>query len=184
VGVTKAATPAELEAAIAEALDYDEWVIVEEAISGREIECGVLGDLEPEASLPGEVRPSRDFYDYQDKYEAGAAELLVPAPLPDDVTAEVRRMAIVAFQAVRADGMARVDFFYDEDGRGLLVNEVNTIPGFTPISMYPQMWEATGVPYAELLDRLVQLAVDRHARRAGRVGRARSRDARGAPPDR
>ena len=182
VGVNKAHDQAELDAAVAEALRYDEWVIVEEAIAGREIECGVLGDREPQASLPGEVRPSRDFYDYQDKYEGGAAELLVPAPLDDGLTVEVQRLAIAAFQAVRAEGMARVDFFLEEGSRGLLVNEVNTIPGFTPISMYPRMWEASGVPYPELLDRLVQLALDRHARRAGRVGR--TRNARGAPPGR
>ena len=177
IGVTKAADAGELEAAIATALSYDEWVIVEEAIVGREIECGVLGNRDPQASIPGEVRPSRDFYDFEDKYEAGAAELITPAPLPDDVTAEVQRLAVAAFRAVRAEGMARVDFFYEEagPGRGLLVNEVNTIPGFTPISMYPRMWEASGVPYAELLDRLVDLAVERHARRAGRIGRARPR---------
>jgi D-alanine-D-alanine ligase len=133
----------------------------------------VLGNLTPEASVPGEVRPSREFYDYEDKYEAGAAQLLVPAPLPPDVSDEVRRLAIASFQAVRAEGMARVDFFYDEGGRGLLVNEVNTIPGFTPISMYPRMWEASGVPYPELLDRLVQLALERHARRSHRIGRGR-----------
>ncbi|HEX6596357.1 MAG TPA: D-alanine--D-alanine ligase family protein [Acidimicrobiales bacterium] len=182
VGVNKARNPRELEAAVAEAAGYDEWVIVEEAITGREIECGVLGDVDPEASLPGEVVPSREFYDYEDKYVNGAAELRVPAPLPPDVTEEVRRLSIATFQAVRAAGMARVDFFYEEGGRGLLVNEVNTIPGFTPISMYPRMWEASGVPYPELLDRLVELALDRHARRAGRVGRERA--ITGGPPDR
>jgi len=173
VGVSKAATPAELEAALALAAGYDEWLIVEEAISGREIECGVLGDLEPAASVPGEVVPSRDFYDYEDKYVDGAAELRVPAPLPQEVAHEVQRLAVETFRAVRAEGMARVDFFYEECGRGLLVNEVNTIPGFTPISMYPRMWEASGVPYPDLLDRLVQLALDRQSRRAGRVGRER-----------
>ena len=182
VGVSKAAGPAELDAALAEALAYDEWVIVEEAIVGREIECAVLGDLEPEASVPGEVRPSREFYDYEDKYVEGKAELLVPAPLPPDVTAEVQALALAAFAAVRAEGMARVDLFYEEPGlrgpnaaepsRGLLVNEVNTIPGFTPISMYPRLWEASGLPYPALLDRLVQQALDRHARRQGRLGRS------------
>jgi D-alanine-D-alanine ligase len=188
VGVSKASNAAELDAALAEALRYDEWVVVEEAIVGREIECGVLGDLEPEASVPGEVRPSREFYDYNDKYVEGKAELLVPAPLPEEVSAEVRRLALAAFAAVRGEGMARVDLFYEEGdrdqnavaGRGLLVNEVNTIPGFTPISMYPRLWEASGVPYPVLLDRLVQLAVDRHSRRRGRVGRS----LRGGPPGR
>lgn len=171
VGVTKAHDASELDAAVATALSFDEWVIVEEAIDGREIECGVLGDLEPEASVPGEVRPSREFYDYEDKYEAGAAELIVPADLPGGVAADVRRLAVATFRAVRAEGMARVDFFYEEGRRGLLVNEVNTIPGFTPISMYPRMWEASGVPYPRLLDRLIDLALERHARRHGRVGR-------------
>jgi D-alanine-D-alanine ligase len=174
VGVSKAADAVELTTSVDGALGYDEWLIVEEAVPGREIECGVLGDRPPDASVPGEVRPSREFYDYEDKYVAGAAELLVPAPLPDKVTGEVRRLAVAAFGAVRAEAMARVDFFYEEDGRGLLVNEVNTIPGFTPISMFPRMWEASGVPYPALLDRLVQLALDRHARRAGRLGRSRN----------
>ena len=173
VGVSKVADGREFDTAIAEALRYDEWVVVEEAIDGREIECGVLGDLAPEASVPGEVRPSRDFYDYEDKYVEGKAELLVPAPLPPEVVAEIRRLSIAAFGAVRAEGMARVDFFYEEGRRGLLVNEVNTIPGFTPISMYPRMWEASGVPYPALVDRLVELALDRHKRREGRIGRGR-----------
>ncbi|HEX2274199.1 MAG TPA: D-alanine--D-alanine ligase, partial [Acidimicrobiales bacterium] len=180
VGVTKAGDGRAFQAAVEEALRYDEWVIVEEAVRGREIECGVLGDLRPEASVPGEIRPSREFYDYTDKYESGSAELLVPAPLPPRVTRQVQQLAVATFQAVRAEGMARVDFFYEEEGRGLLVNEVNTIPGFTPISMYPKMWEASGLPYPALIDRLVQLALDRHARRHGRVGR--SRPPTGAPP--
>ena len=119
------------------------------------------------------MRPSREFYDYEDKYVVDGAELLVPAPLPKEATAEVRRLALAAFAAVEAEAMARVDFFYEEGGRGFLLNEVNTIPGFTPISMYPKMWEASGVPYTELIDRLVQLAVDRHARRSNRIGRRR-----------
>ncbi len=174
VGVSKVVGPDALGVALAEALRFDEWVVVEEGVAGREIECGVLGDLEPEASVPGEVRPSRDFYDYEDKYLEGKAELLVPAPLPEEVVAEVQRLSLAAFRAVRAEGMARVDFFYEEGGRGLLINEVNTIPGFTPISMYPRMWEASGVPYPILVDRLVQLALGRHARRQGRVGRGRN----------
>ncbi|HWC11288.1 MAG TPA: D-alanine--D-alanine ligase family protein [Acidimicrobiales bacterium] len=173
VGVAKVADAAGLRPAVQAALSYGEWIVVEEAITGREIECGVLGDHPPEPSVPGEIRPSREFYDYEDKYLEGRAELLVPAPLPGDVAGEVRRMAVAAFSAVRAEAMARVDFFWDEGGRGLLVNEVNTIPGFTPISMYPMLWEASGVPYPELVDRLVGLALERHARRAGRVGRGR-----------
>jgi D-alanine-D-alanine ligase len=165
IGVTKAGGPGALAAAIDEALRYDEFVIVEESISGREIEVAVLGNAEPQASLPGEVVPSREFYDYEDKYVGSGAELRIPAPLPPDVSAEVRRLAVAAFRALRVDGMARVDFFYEEDGRGLLVNEVNTIPGFTPISMYPKLWEASGLPYSKLLDELVRLAVERHDRR-------------------
>jgi D-alanine-D-alanine ligase len=173
VGVSKVHGPDELEASVRLALTYDEWVVVEEAIDGREIECGILGDNPPEASAPGEIRPSREFYDYDDKYLSEGAELLVPAPLPAAAAGEVRRLAVAAFHAVRAEAMARVDFFYEEAGRGFLVNEVNTIPGFTPISMYPKLWSATGVPYAELVDRLVGLALERHARRTSRVGRRR-----------
>ncbi|MEN3316279.1 MAG: D-alanine-D-alanine ligase [Acidimicrobiaceae bacterium] len=175
VGVTRVPDEEALTAALAEAFSYGEWAVVEEAIVGREIECGVLGDRPPVASVPGEVRPSREFYDYQDKYLEGRADLLVPAPLPPQVVTEVQAQAVAAFRAVRAEAMARVDFFWDEGGRDLVVNEVNTIPGFTPISMYPRMWEASGVSYPELVDRLVTLALERHARQAGRVGRSRSR---------
>ena len=176
VGVTKAHDGGELVTAVELAFSYDERVVVEEAIRGREIEVGVLGDDPVTASVPGEIRPSREFYDYEDKYVVDGAELLVPAPLSEDDTAEVRRLALAAFAAVEAEAMARVDFFYEEGGRGFLVNEVNTIPGFTPISMYPKMWEASGVPYPELIDRLVQLALDRHARRSSRIGRRRQLD--------
>jgi D-alanine-D-alanine ligase len=166
VGVTKVHDASELDDAVAEAVRYDEYLLVEEAIIGREIECGVLGNADPRASVPGEVVPSHEFYDFDDKYVDDGVQLLVPAPIPDDVAAEVRRLAIAAYQALRVDGMARVDFFYEEDGRGLLVNEVNTIPGFTPVSMYPKLWEATGVPYAELVDELVRLAIERRDRRS------------------
>jgi D-alanine-D-alanine ligase len=165
VGVTRADDPDAFHAAVDEALRYDEFVMIEEAIAGREIEVAVLGNAHPRASLPGEVVPSHDFYDYEDKYHDGAAELLIPAPLPPEVTARVQTLAVAAFKALRVDGMARVDFFYEADGRGLLVNELNTIPGFTPISMYPKLWEASGLPYAKLIDELVQLALERHARR-------------------
>jgi D-alanine-D-alanine ligase len=172
VGVTKVHDAAELADALRLAFSYDEWALVEEAISGREIECGVLGDP-PEASLPGEIRPSREFYDYDDKYLVDGAALLVPAPLSAEETGTVQRLALAAFSAVEAEAMARVDFFFEAGGRGFLLNEVNTIPGFTPISMYPKMWEASGVSYAGLIDGLVQLAVDRHARRSNRIGRRR-----------
>jgi D-alanine-D-alanine ligase len=171
VGVTKAHDVEELASAVKLALAYDEWVVLEEAVTAREIECGLLGYGRLRVSVPGEVRPSHEFYDYEDKYQDGAAELLVPAPLPPEVTAEVRGMALAAGQALRVDGMARVDFFYEEGGRGLLLNEVNTIPGFTPISMYPKMWDASGVAYPDLIDELVRAGLERHSNRASRVGR-------------
>ncbi len=173
VGVSKATDRAGLEEAVEIALRFDEWILVEEGIAGREIEVAVLGDRPPEASLPGEILPGADFYTYEDKYLDDSAELRAPADLDPDRTAEVRRLAVAAFQACRCEAMARVDFFLEDPGRGFLVNEVNTIPGFTPISMYPRLWEVTGVPYPELLDRLVALALERHERRAERAGRAR-----------
>jgi len=168
VGVAKAHDAAELVAALDDARRYDEWLVVEETIVGREIECAVLGNLEPRASLPGEIRPGAEFYDYDDKYRTGAAELIIPAELPAGVTERLRALAVDAYRALGCEGMARVDFFYEPDGRGLLVNEINTIPGFTPISMYPKMWEASGLSYAELIDELIRLAIERYARRASR----------------
>jgi D-alanine-D-alanine ligase len=165
VGVSKASTIEELQQAIEHALSYDEWVVVEEAIVGREIEVAVLGNLEPLASMPGEIVPGNDFYDYEDKYLADGAELLIPAPLTEAQTAEVRALAIQVYQALRCEGLARVDFFFEEQGRGFLINEVNTMPGFTPISMYPKMWQQTGMTYPELVDNLIDLAVERHHRR-------------------
>jgi len=172
VGVTKAKTAAEALAAARAALAYDEWVLCEEAVAGREIEVSVLGNREPRASVPGEIVPGREFYDYVDKYEGDGAQLLVPAPLSEAEASSVRNMALRVFRAVRAEGMARVDFFYEEQradgskGRGFLCNEINTIPGFTPISMYPKLWQASGVSYAGLIDELIELALERHARRA------------------
>ncbi len=173
VGVSKAHDEAELDAAIEVALEFDEWIIAEEAVEGREIEVAILGDSPPQPSLPGEIVPSAEFYTYEDKYEDGAADLRIPAPLDATHTAEVQALAVRAFAACRCDAMARVDFFFEESGRGFLVNEVNTIPGFTPISMYPKLWASSGLPYPELLDRLIALAIERHARRAKRAGRAR-----------
>jgi D-alanine-D-alanine ligase len=166
VGVSKAKTVEDLQAAIEFALSYDEWIVIEESITGREIEVAVLGNRTPEASVPGEIVPGQEFYSYEDKYLDDGAQLLVPAPLSPEASAEVRALALQVFGLLRCDGLARVDFFYEETGpaRGFLCNEVNTMPGFTPISMYPKLWQATGVPYSELIDRLVALAVDRHAR--------------------
>ena len=168
VGVSKVDAPEALAAAVALAAQYDEWVVLEEGIQGREIEVAVLGNADPRASVPGEIVPSRDFYDYEDKYLTGASELLVPAPLDAAAATRVRELAVAAFRALRCDGLARVDFFFEEAGpaRGFLVNEINTIPGFTPISMYPKLWEASGVPYPALIDELVRLAVERHDRRS------------------
>ncbi len=166
VGVSRAATAAELVDACATAAQYDEWIIVEQGVTAREIEVAVLGNAAPRASVPGEVVPTHDFYDYDDKYLDGAAQLVIPADLPHAVTEEVRHLAVEAFTTLRCDGMARVDFFFEEGGRGLLINEVNTIPGFTPISMYPKLWEASGLPYGALIDELVRLALERHERRS------------------
>jgi D-alanine-D-alanine ligase len=173
VGVTKVKTPDDLADAVAHALEYDEWVVVEEAVNGRELECAVLGNRSPRASVIGEIVPKAEFYDYDDKYSGEGADLLIPADVSEEVSAEVRHLAIEAFDVVRAEGFARVDFFYEEAGRGLLLNEVNTIPGFTPYSMYPRLWAATGLPYGELIDELVRLALERHERRIARVGRPR-----------
>lgn len=166
VGVTRATSADELDRAVNTALRYDDVVVIEEAVSGREIEVGVLGNTAPDTTYPGEIRPGSDFYDYTDKYVTGSAELVIPAPLPEEAIAQVRELAADVFTALRCAGMARVDFFYEEDGRGWLLNEVNTIPGFTPASMYPKMWEATGIAYPDLIDRLVTLALEVHRRRS------------------
>jgi D-alanine-D-alanine ligase len=171
VGVCKVHHEGELAAAVELAFSYDEWMVVEEAISGREIELAVLGNTKPQVSVPGEIIPGAEFYDYEDKYLDDRAKLLVPAPLPAEVAQQLQALAVQAFRAVRADGMARVDFFYEEEGptRGPLLNEVNTIPGFTPISMYPKLWAASGLPYARLIDELVALAVERWQQRQARI---------------
>lgn len=166
VGVHRAADPEALAAALADALRYDEWAIVEEAISGREIELGVLGNAELRVSVPGEIVPNHEFYDYEDKYSDGGARLDVPADLAPEVVAEAQDLAVAAFRALRCDGYARVDLFYEEGGRGLLLNEINTIPGFTPTSMFPMLWGATGLPYDQLITEMVGLGVARHRHRA------------------
>jgi D-alanine-D-alanine ligase len=166
VGVSKVKAAEDLGDAVDLAFEYDEWIVIEEGIAGREIEVAVLGNAEPRASVPGEIQVSHEFYDYEDKYLDGTSELLIPAPLTEEQTAEVRELAIRAFEALRGDGMARADFFFEEGGRGFLVNELNTIPGFTPISMYPKLWGASGLPYSQLIDELVSLALERHHRRS------------------
>lgn len=167
VGVTKAHHRAELEAGLAEAARYDRKIIVEEAVPhAREIECSVLGNDDPIASVPGEVIPSREFYDYAAKYLDNASQLLIPAPLPPSLAEQVRALSIAAFKAIDGAGMARVDFLLNAQSGELYLNEVNTIPGFTSISMYPKLWEASGIPYPELIDRLIALALERHADKA------------------
>jgi D-alanine--D-alanine ligase len=171
VGVSKAKTVEAVRDAIDTALTYDEWVVVEEAIVGREIEVAVLGNLEPRASLPGEVVPGAEFYDYADKYLDDGSQTLVPAPLTPTQRETVQAMALDVFKALRCEGLARVDFFFEEHGRGFLCNEVNTMPGFTPISMYPKMWIASGLSYSDLIDELVQLAIERHSRQRRNTAR-------------
>ncbi|HAQ24047.1 MAG TPA: D-alanine--D-alanine ligase, partial [Acidimicrobiaceae bacterium] len=170
VGVSRATDIGSLDAALANAASYDEWVVVEEAIVGREIELAVIGNRSPQVSGPGEIRPGADFYSYADKYESSEAELLVNPELDPEVSVGFQNLAARAFLALRCTGMARVDFFLAEDGR-MLLNEVNTIPGFTPISMYPRLWQAAGLSSRALVSRLVDLALDRHARRRRNTSR-------------
>ena len=164
IGVSRATDETSLVDALATAARYDEWLVVEEAITGREIELAVLGEHHPQVSGPGEIRPGAEFYSYADKYETDGAELVVDPDLPPDVAVGFQELAARTYLALRCAGMARVDFFLADDGR-MLLNEVNTIPGFTPISMYPRLWQAAGLSYPRLIDRLVGLAVDRHSRR-------------------
>lgn len=163
VGISKARNTAELETAIDLAATFDRKVIVEAAVPrAREIECAVLGNDAPEVSVPGEIVPSREFYDYEAKYLEAGSRLIIPAPLSDAQAADVTRLAIEAFQAVDCAGMARVDFLLAGDSQKIYVNEINTIPGFTTISMYAKLWAASGLEYPALLDRLVDLAFARH----------------------
>lgn len=168
VGVSKAHDAAELGPAIDEAARYDRKVLVEQGVGGkgrraREIECSVLGNDEPQASVPGEIVPAKEFYDYAAKYLEEGSRLVIPAQLSKAQAKLVREMAVRAFQAVDCAGLARVDFLMEPRSEKVYVNEINTMPGFTAISMYPKLWEASGVPYRELVDRLIRLAFERHA---------------------
>lgn len=166
VGVSKVRSSSEWTVAREEALRYDRKVLVEEFIRGREIEVAVLGNDDPQASVPGEIVPQHEFYSYTAKYlDENGALLRIPAELPPTTASLVRGLAVRAFQVLECVGMARVDFFVTEDGRAF-VNEINTIPGFTKISMYPKLWEATGLPYPALIERLIALAIERHAQEA------------------
>jgi D-alanine-D-alanine ligase len=164
VGISKAKSEDDLRTAIELARQFDRKIVIEAAIpNAREIECSVLGNDDPQASVPGEVIPGREFYDYEAKYLDDTSKVVIPADLTGAQVKEVQRLAIAAFRAVDCAGMARVDSFIDGQSGAIYVNEVNTIPGFTTISMYPKMWEASGVSYAELIDRLITLALERHA---------------------
>ncbi len=168
IGVSRATTLDELRAGVDAAFAYDDVLVLEEGVVAREIELAVLGNDQIRISVPGEIKPAADFYDYDDKYLDGAAELLIPASLDADVVSRLQELSEQAYRALRCEGMARADFLVEEGGRGPLLNELNTIPGFTPISMYPKLWEASGLSYAALIDELVRLAIERHARRAAK----------------
>jgi len=171
VGISKAHDREELRKALHLAAEYDRKIVVEAMLHGREIECGVLGNDEPMASVLGEIVPCAEFYDYEAKYVLGDSKLIIPATLPEDIVVKVQDLAVKAFKAVDCAGLARVDFFVDVDNQQIYLNEINTIPGFTRISMYPKLWEATGVPYETLIDRLIQLAFERYDdKKRNRVG--------------
>ncbi len=163
VGITKVHRKEELEKAIDLASSYDRKILIEEGLEGaREIECSVLGNDEPQTSVVGEVKPAGEFYDYDSKYIDQATQLIVPADLPEEVSGKVKQIALCAFKAIDAAGMARVDFFVTKKENKIYLNEINTIPGFTSVSMYPRLWEASGVSYPELIDQLIQLALERY----------------------
>ena len=165
VGVTKCNNRSDLMEGLLEAARYDRRILVERGVPAREIEVSVLGNENPVASIPGEIRPSADFYTYEAKYYDNRSELLVPAPIPFETSQQVREYALRAYRAIDCAGMARVDFLLDKDSGEIYLSELNTIPGFTEISMYPKLWEASGLPYPELVDRLIQLALDRKIER-------------------
>lgn len=163
VGITKVHKKEELDKAINLAASYDRKILIEEGLEEvREIECGVLGNDEPQVSVVGEVRPAGEFYDYDSKYIDEKTQLIVPTDLPEEVSGKVQQIALLAFKAVDAAGMARIDFFVSKKENKIYLSEINTIPGFTSNSMYPRLWEASGIPYPELIDQLIQLALERH----------------------
>ena len=163
VGVSKCQNRADLLEGLMEAARYDRRILVQHAVNGREIEVSVLGNDDPQASVPGEIVPSREYYSYEAKYVDNASELLIPAPISEETAQLARDLAVQAFKAIDCQGMARVDFLLDRDSGELFLNELNTIPGFTSISMYPKLWEACGLPYPKLVDRLIELALERKA---------------------
>jgi D-alanine-D-alanine ligase len=165
VGISKVRNREELGSAIELAAQFDRKIVVEEGIDAREVECSVLGNDEPQASVPGEIIPSHEFYDYEAKYLDESSQLIIPARLSEEQTKTIQELAIKTFLVTECSGMARVDFFVERKTGRILVNEINTIPGFTSISMYPKLWEASGISYSELIDRLIQLAIERHQSR-------------------
>jgi D-alanine-D-alanine ligase len=166
VGISKVRKPLGLQAAMDLAAQYDRKILVEKAVDARELECAVLGNDSPEASIPGEIIPVNEFYDYEAKYIKEGSEIVIPARLSARQSKRVQELAVRAFKAIDCAGMGRVDFLLDRKSGKILVLEINTIPGFTPISMYPKLWEASGVSYSELLDRLIDLALERHRDKA------------------
>lgn len=167
VGIAKVRSRSELEAALDSAASYDRRLIVEAGVKAREVECAVLGSDNPKASVIGEITYQSDFYDYETKYTAGLAALHIPAKLPAAIAQRIQETAIAAFKALDASGLGRVDFFYVEETGEILINEINTMPGFTATSMYPQLWGATGVSFPDLVDRLIQIALERYQDSAG-----------------
>jgi len=162
VGITKVKDYTQSEPSIKMAFEYDRKILIEEGILGKEFECSVLGNDNPRVSLPGELIPFREFYDYKDKYIYGKTSFVIPADLPGPAIEEIQRISLEAFKAIDCSGMARVDFFMEEKTGRIILNEINTIPGFTEISMYPKLWEVSGIPYPELLDILIELGFERH----------------------
>jgi D-alanine-D-alanine ligase len=166
VGVTKCSNRSDLQEGLLEAASFDRRVLIQKGVKNvREIEVSVLGNDDPVASVCGEVRPSREFYSYESKYIDGTSGLIIPAPLPDEVSECIREYAVRAYRAIDCAGMARVDFFVEKDTNKVYLNELNSIPGFTQISMYPKLWEASGLSYPKLVDRLIELAMERKAER-------------------
>lgn len=171
VGITKVKEYTRISVALQAAFHHDRKILVEEGIIGRELECSVLGNDDPKASLPGEIIPFREFYDYKDKYIEGKTTFGIPAELPSLIVKEIQRLSLEAYKAIGCSGMARVDFLMEEKTGKIFLSEVNTIPGFTEISMYPKLWEASGLPYPRLLERLIELGFERHERKKRSEGR-------------
>jgi D-alanine-D-alanine ligase len=166
VGITKCQSSSDLLEGLLEAARFDRRLLVERGLEAREIEVSVLGNDTPQASIPGEIVPAAEFYTYEAKYADERSQLLIPAPLSADMSTAIRELAVQAYQAIDCAGMARVDFLLDRSSDEIFLNELNTIPGFTEISMYPKLWEASGLPYPQLLDRLIELALERRGERA------------------